>query len=70
MSVCMATTKTVKWAVGELETAGCKVVADWTIGTIKVTDGDIVVYQAIQKGPGQPWIVRYCNGPTFRWREA
>jgi hypothetical protein len=43
-----------------MRSAGLKIDADWNAGTVKATYGkDTQVFFAIEKGPGQPWLVRH-----------
>jgi hypothetical protein len=37
--------------------------------TVEAKDGDVVVYKGIQKGKGQPWIVRCVDGPNVKWNK-
>ena len=42
------------------------VTKDWTAGTVEVVGhalaGDVILFRAIQKGHGQPWIVTMFKG--------
>lgn len=53
-------TEHVKAMTSALEGAGVfKVEKDWQEGTVTATHGKKEVFKALQKGKGQPWIVRY-----------
>jgi len=67
MPVCMTDTLIVKNTVAILKDADFLVEADYKAGTVKAYDGDTVVYQAIQKGRGGPWIVRYQDTDKIHW---
>lgn len=66
--VCLALTATVKRFTADLKTAGCTVDHDKIAGTVVATEpGGKVVYRALQKGNGQPWIVSMYNGDMVTW---
>lgn len=56
--VCMAETATVKEALNQLEAQGLEVERDFTGGVAKAKLRGVVLYWAMQKGKGGPWIVR------------
>jgi hypothetical protein len=64
---CMATTETVKHYVERLEVEGCEVSRQPEC-YIVVDDGT-VVYHALQKGHGGPWIVLCRNSRCITWEE-
>jgi hypothetical protein len=65
---CLATSETVTHWVKQLKANGCKVVGDLN-EAFNVLDGDVVVYSAIKKGPGGPWIVITRNSERITWKE-
>lgn len=65
--VCLSTTKTVRAFLDRLEADGCEVVLDLGAGTAVATDDGLVVYRALQKGRGQPWIVRCMDSARINW---
>jgi hypothetical protein len=52
----------VKAMVKAMQVAGLKVNIDWQDGTVEAFYGDKSVYKALEKGKGQPWIVRHVDG--------
>lgn len=66
--VSMATTTTVKAALKGLKDQGCDVTLNTKAGTAEAKDGAVVVYKALQKGRGQPWIVRTSNSDRVTWK--
>lgn len=44
-----------------MQVAGLKVNIDWQDGTVEAFYGDKPVYKALEKGKGQPWIVRHVD---------
>ncbi len=65
--VCLSTTKVVREFLDRLEADGCEVKLDLEAGTATATDDGEVVYRALQKGKGQPWIVRCTNSRRISW---
>ena len=65
--VCMADTETVKKFMRQLREAGLDCQEDYAGGLVRATDNDVVVYTAIQKGPGGHWIVRTADSDRVRW---
>ncbi len=66
--VCLTDTKTVKSFMKQLKDAGCEVMEDYKDACIvEAKDGDTVVYKGIQKGRGQPWIVRTNSTERIKW---
>jgi len=63
----MLRTKQVKEYLDNLKTAGMDVKHDAKAGTAEVKDGEVVVFKAIQKGKGGPWIVKYANSDNVKW---
>src|SRR5262249_2074743 len=64
---CLATRETVRAALRMLRAADCKVDLDEEAGAVTVHDGDAIVYQAIEKGRGQPWIVCCSDSDHIKW---
>jgi hypothetical protein len=67
---CMATTNVVKAAVANLTHNECRIEADYEVGIVQAFDGDAIVYRALQKGEGQPWIVSCFNSQRIHWDNA
>jgi len=67
--VCMSKTSIVLAKVDDLKELGCTATVDREAGTVEVKDGDVVVYKALQKGKGQPWIVRCVNSERVWWQK-
>jgi hypothetical protein len=65
---CMATTETVKHYVEKLEEEGCEV-SHRQPDCYQVVDDGTVVYQALQKGHGGPWIVLCRNSRRVTWEQ-
>jgi len=68
--VCLSTTKVVREFLDRLKADGCEVKLDLDAGTATATDGGVVVYRALQKGKGQPWIVRCTNSRRISWGQG
>lgn len=65
----MMKTPEVKARIGLLKTAGLTVAVDFGAGTVKAIDADgAVAFTALQKGKGQPWIVRHVNTKNCKWQ--
>jgi hypothetical protein len=45
----------------------CVVDRDDEAGTVVAKDGDAVVFKAIQKGRGQPWIASFHDSDRIQW---
>jgi hypothetical protein len=65
----MLKTPAVKAYLQMLKQAGCAVKLDTKTGTAEAFDGDAPVFRALQKGPGNPWIVRYQNSDRVTWNQ-
>jgi hypothetical protein len=65
--VCLATSETVHAALKMLRANECEVDLDKKAGTVTVRDGEAIVYQAIQKSRGGPWIVCCTDSDRIRW---
>ena len=63
----MLLTPAVKEYIARLKAAGMTTTFDKDAGTAEGKDGDTVVFKAIQKGKGAPWIVRYTNSGQVKW---
>lgn len=69
MAAAMGTTKQVKDWLRKLKEAGCKVESDFTDALTAVAyDGAVKVFVAIQKGKGQPWIIRFISSERITWQ--
>lgn len=53
--------------VSGLEANDCLVKRRGLSGTVEVYDDDNVVLQALEKGYGQPWIVRFYESDRIKW---
>jgi hypothetical protein len=51
----------------DLEANACKVKRDRHAGTVQAFDGDKVVFWALQKGGGGPWIARFTDSDRITW---
>ena len=51
----------------QLEAEGCDVTYDPRAGTARAFDNGEKVFLALQKGKGQPWIVRFIDSPRLQW---
>jgi hypothetical protein len=67
--VALAKTVTVRGWQHRLDREGCQIEGSWDVGHLKAYDGDTVVYTALQKGHGGPWIVRTANSDRISWQE-
>lgn len=45
-----------------MKSAGLRLEIDWDAGTVEAFYGKTSVYQAIEKGCNQPWLVRHAGG--------
>ncbi len=66
-------TKEVEEVAKNLKSNGCVVNRDKSAGTIEVKDtedGDLFVFRAIEKGPGQPWIGMFYDTARIKWTLA
>jgi hypothetical protein len=70
MPVALLTTDTVESILRDAVAKGCYVEHDKSAGTAKAhRDGDLV-FQALQKGKGGPWICRFVNTESIKWTGA
>jgi len=51
----------IKGMVKAMKSAGLRLEIDWSAGTVEAFYGKKSVYLAIEKGAGQPWIVRHAE---------
>jgi hypothetical protein len=65
---CLATTATVRNTLAGLTFAGCEVDGSISAGHLSVYDDLTLVYRALQKGKGQPWIVSAYNSERITWK--
>ncbi len=63
----MLLTPAVKGYLSQLKAAGMTTYYDGKAGTAEAKDGETVVFKALQKGKGMPWIVRYTNSDQVKW---
>lgn len=47
--------------ISAMKQAGLRLEIDWSAGTVEAFYGKHSVYQAIEKGKNQPWIVRHVE---------
>lgn len=64
---CMAETKKVQAAIANLRANHCVVLGGIQSGFVTVKDNGKIVYRALQKGDGQPWIVSWYNSDRIQW---
>ena len=70
MPVALLTTDRVESILRDAVSKGCYVEHDKSAGTAKAYhDGDLV-FQALQKGKGGPWICRFLNTEHITWTGA
>lgn len=51
----------VKAMIKAMNQAKLSVESDWKAGTVIAKHGETEVFRALQKGKGQPWIVRHVD---------
>jgi hypothetical protein len=70
MPVALLTTERVLSILSDAVGKGCYVEHDKSAGIAKAhRDGDLV-FQALQKGKGGPWICRFINTKSVDWTGA
>jgi hypothetical protein len=47
--------------VKAMKQAGLRLEIDWQSGTVEAFHKDKSIYKALEKGKGQPWIVRHVD---------
>jgi hypothetical protein len=67
MPVALLTTDRVESILREAVSKGCYVEQDKSAGTAKAQRNGDVVFQAMQKGKGGPWICRFLNTDSIAW---
>jgi hypothetical protein len=68
VTTCLATTTTVRRALEGLLAADCLVSSgSLSEGYLIVQDAGVKVYQALQKGADQPWIVGCYKSDRINW---
>ncbi len=67
--VCLAETTTVQKFINQLKDNNCVCSIDLEAGTALAKDGDIIVYQAVQKSKLGDWIVRCQDSERIHWKE-
>ena len=68
--VCMANKATVREFVMSLVGLGCILDGSLSAGFVVLKDDGVVVYRALEKGPGQPWIVSGFSSDRISWPES
>lgn len=51
----------IKAMVKAMKQVGITVETDWKAGTVEAFHNDKSIYKALEKGDGQPWIVRHVD---------
>jgi hypothetical protein len=67
MSVALLTTNRVLSILRDAVAKGCFVEHDKSAGTAKAFHNGVLVFQALQKGKGGPWISRFVNTEEVSW---
>jgi hypothetical protein len=67
MPVSLLTTEQVESILRDAVRNGCYVEHDKSAGTAKAFHGGDLVFQAIQKGTGGPWIGRFVTTDQITW---
>ncbi len=67
MAVALLTTHKVRSILRDAADKGCSVEHDKSGGTAKAFYDGEVVFQALQKGNGGPWICRFVNTEHITW---
>ena len=67
MAVALLTTERVKSILRDAVAKGCNVEHDKSAGTAEAYHDENLVFQALQKGKGGPWICRFINTEHITW---
>jgi hypothetical protein len=67
MPVALLTTERVLSILSDAVGKGCYVEHDKSAGTAKAFHDATLVFQALQKGKGGPWICRFVNTEEVSW---
>ena len=67
MPVALLTTERVESILRDAVTKGCYVEHSKGDGTAKAYRDGELVFQALQKGKGGPWICRFINTDSITW---
>jgi hypothetical protein len=67
MAVALLTTEKVESILRDAVSKGCYVEHDKSVGTAKAFHSGDVVFQALQKGKGGPWICRFISNDHVTW---
>jgi hypothetical protein len=67
MPVALLTTERVESILRDAVTKGCYVEHSKADGTAKAHRDGGLVFQALQKGRGGPWICRFINTDSITW---
>jgi hypothetical protein len=70
MPVALLMTERVLTILCDAGSTGCYVEHDKSAGTAKAYDDENLVFQAIQKGRGGPWICRFVQTEQITWNGA
>jgi hypothetical protein len=70
MAVALLTTNRVESILRDAVAKGCYVEHDKSAGTAKAHRNGDVVFQALQKGKGGPWICRFVKTDHPTWPET
>jgi hypothetical protein len=65
--VCLSHTKTVADTLDDAMANGCTKEGGIRDGFLTIKDGETVLYRALQKGTGQPWIVAGYESERIKW---
>jgi hypothetical protein len=57
----LLTKEHIKGMVKAMKQAGLRLEIDWQSGTVEAFHKDKSIYKALEKGKGQPWIVRHVD---------
>jgi hypothetical protein len=67
MAVALLTTDRVLSILRDAVSKGCFIEHDKRAGTAKAFHDGVLVFQALQKGKGGPWISRFVNSEDITW---
>ena len=70
MAVALLTTERVLSILRDAVSKGCFIEHDKSAGTAKAYHNGDLVFQALQKGKGGPWIYRFVNTEHITWTTA
>jgi hypothetical protein len=67
MPVALLMTNAVESILRDAVAKGCYIEHDKSSGTAKAFHSGHLVFQALQKGKGGPWICRFVNTESVNW---